>query len=110
MKRSSLKRVTVDTTVQSKAIAHPTDSRLYLKALQLLVRHARKAGVKLRQSHTRLAKRAATKAGRYAHARQFKRMRRELKRLRTYLGRVYRDVRRKIAGDGELVLFFDLAG
>ncbi len=102
VKRSSLKRVTVDTTVQSKAIAHQTDSRLYLKALQLLVRHARKAGVKLRQSHTRLAKRAATKAGRYAHARQFKRMRRELKRLRTYLGRVYRDVRRKIAGDGEL--------
>jgi IS5 family transposase len=102
VKPSSLERVTVDTTVQEKAIAHPSDSRLYLKALQILVRQAKKAGVKLRQSHTRLAKRAAVKAGRYAHAKQFKRMRRELKRLRTYLGRVFRDVSRKIAGDATL--------
>jgi transposase, IS5 family len=33
-KPSSLERVSVDTTVQLKAIAHPTDSRLYWKALQ----------------------------------------------------------------------------
>ena len=102
IKPSSLERVTVDTTVQPKAIAHPTDSRLYLKALLTLVRHARKVGIKLRQSHTRLAKRAAVKAGRYAHAKQFKRMRRELKRLRTYLGRVFRDVTRKITGQADL--------
>ncbi len=70
-------------------------------ALESLVRQARKAGIKLRQSHTRLAKKASAKAGRYAHAKQYKRMRRELKRLRTYLGRVYRDVGRKIAGDDE---------
>lgn len=42
------------------------------------------------------------RAGRYAHAKQFRRMRRELKRLRTYLGRVFRDIGRKIAGNGEL--------
>ena len=101
VKPSSLERITVDTTVQEKAIAHPTDSRLYLRALESLVRQARKAGIKLRQSHTRLAKRASAKAGRYAHAKQYKRMRRELKRLRTYLGRVYRDIGRKIAGDDE---------
>ena len=101
VKPSSLERVTVDTTVQEKAIAHPTDNRLYLKALQALVRQAKKGGVRLRQSHTRLAKKASAKAGRYAHAKQYKRMRRELKRLRTYLGRVYRDVGRKIAGDAE---------
>jgi IS5 family transposase len=65
---------------------HPTDSRLYLKALEILVRQAKKAGITLRQSHTRLAKKAAAKAARYAHAKQYKRMRRELKRLRTYLG------------------------
>ena len=99
VKPSSLERVSVDTTVQPKAIAHPTDSRLYLRALQALVRQARRHGIVLRQSYTRLSKRAAIKAGRYAHARQFRRMRRELKRLRTFLGRVYRDVSRKIAGD-----------
>jgi IS5 family transposase len=102
IKPSSLERVTVDTTVQEKAIAHPTDSRLYLKALQALVRQAKKAGIKLRQSHTRLAKKAAAKAGRYAHARQMKRLRREVKRLKTYLGRVSRDVARKTAGKPEL--------
>ncbi len=102
VKPSSLERVSVDTTVQPKAIAHPTDSRLYLRALQTLVRQARRHGIVLRQSYTRLSKRAAIKAGRYAHARQFRRMRRELKRLRTFLGRVYRDVSRKIAGDTAL--------
>ncbi len=98
----SLERVNVDTTVQPKAIAHPTDSRLYLKALQMLVRHAKKHGIELRQSYTRLAKAAAVRDGRYAHARQFRRMRRELKRLRTFLGRVLHDIGRKIAGKVEL--------
>lgn len=68
-----MERVNVDTTVQPKAIAHPTDSRLYLKALQMLVRHAKKHGIELRQSYTRLPKAAAVRAGRYAHARQFRR-------------------------------------
>ena len=96
---SSLERISVDTTVQPKAITHPTDAKLYLKALQALVRQARQYGLKLRQAHTRLAKRAAAQVGRYAHARQMRRMRRELKRLKVYLGRVYRDVARKVAGD-----------
>ena len=96
---SSLERISVDTTVQPKAITHPTDAKLYLKALQALVRQAKRHGLELRQAHTRLAKRAAVQVGRYAHARQMRRMRRELKRLKTYLGRVYRDVARKVAGD-----------
>ena len=101
-KPSSLERVSVDTTVQPKAIAHPTDSRLYWKALQTLVRQAKRHGIVLRQSHTRLAKAAMVRAGRHAHARQFRRMRRALKQLRTYLGRVFRDVGRKIAGNTAL--------
>ncbi|MGY3333466.1 IS5 family transposase [Mesorhizobium sp. USDA 4775] len=105
-KPNSLERITIDTTVQPRAIAHPTDSRLYLKAIQILVRQAKRHGVVLRQSHARLAKAAAVRAGRYAHARQFCRMRRELKRLRTYLGRVFLDISRKIAGNGELEVRF----
>ena len=96
---SSLERISVDTTVQPKAITHPTDAKLYLKALQALVRQAKRHGLQLRQAHTRLAKRAAVQVGRYAHARQMRSMRRELKRLKTYLGRVYRDMARKVAGD-----------
>ena len=95
-----LERVVVDTTVQPKAIAHPTDARLIHRALEKLVDLAKREGVELRQSYLRVAKRAAIMVGRYTHAHQFKRARRELKFLRIRLGRVIRDIRRKIEGDG----------
>ena len=90
-----LERVNVDTTVQEKAIAYPTDARLYHKARVLLVKAAKKRGIPLRQSYLRLGKRALIMSGRYAHARQTKRARREQKKLKTYLGRVYRDILRR---------------
>ena len=43
---------------------------------------------------------------RYAHAKQFKRANRALKTIRTYLGRVTRDIVRKIGGDAELESVF----
>jgi IS5 family transposase len=97
-----LERVAVDTTVQEKAIAHPTDARLTHRAIEKLADLARREGVTLRQSYLRVAKRAAIMVGRYTHAHQFKRARRELKFLRTRLGRIIRDVRRKIEGDTAL--------
>src|ERR1035437_10287999 len=99
-----LERVAVDTTVQENAIAHPTDARLIHRAIEKLVGLAKREGVKLRQSYLRLAKRAAIMVGRYmhTHAHQFKRARRELKFLRTRLGRVIRDIRCKIEGDTAL--------
>jgi transposase, IS5 family len=97
-----LERVVVDTTVQPKAVAHPTDARLIHRALVKLVALARRHGVGLRQSYLRVAKRAAIMVGRYTHAHQFKRARRELKFLRTRLGRVIRDIRRRIDGNAEL--------
>src|SRR6202163_4774133 len=97
-----LERVVVDTTVQPKAIAHPTDARLVHRAIEKLVDLAKREGVELRQSYLRLAKRAAIMVGRYTHAHQFKRARRELKFLRTRLGRIIRDIRRKIESDPTL--------
>lgn len=97
-----LQRVVVDTTVQPKAIAHPTDARLMHRALIKLVKLARDEGVVLRQSYLRVAKRAAIMVGRYLHAHQFKRARRALKFLRIRLGRLMRDIRRKIAGNDAL--------
>lgn len=90
-----IKRVNVDTTVQEKAVAFPTDARLYHKARRALVRMAGSAGIPLRQTYVRLGQQALARQGRYAHARQMKRARRETKRLRQYLGRVIRDIRRK---------------
>ena len=60
------------------------------------------AGVKLRQTYVRVAKKAAIMVSRYAHAKQFKRMRRKLKKLRTWLGRVIRDLRRKVPPTGRV--------
>ena len=104
-----LQRVVVDTTVQPKAIAHPTDHRLLWKALDKLTKLAKREGVVLRQSYQRVSKRACIMAGRYIHAKQFKRARREIKFLRTRLGRVIRDIGRKIDGDSGLeARFHDL--
>ena len=97
-----LERVVVDTTVQEKAIAHPSDARLMHRAIEKLVDLAKREGIELRQSYLRVAKRAAIMVGRYTHAHQFKRARRELKFLRTRLGRIIRDIRRKIEGDPAL--------
>ena len=96
---SSLAVVNVDTPVQDKAVAFPTDARLYHKARGVLVRLAKQMGIDLRQSDERVSKLALAKQGRYGHARQMKRARREQKRLRTYLGRVIRDIERKVVAD-----------
>ena len=95
IKRASLDTVVLDTTVQPKAIAHPTDSHLLNKAREQLVDAAQDAGITLRQSYARVGKAAEHQAGRYAHAKQYRRMQREIRKLRTWLGRVIRDVQRK---------------
>ena len=92
----SLSKIAVDTTVMEKAIAHPTDSRLYEKARRSLVMLAQKAGIRLRQNHNRLAPRLAARVGRHAHARQFRRMRKVLRTLKGYTGRVLRDLGRTL--------------
>jgi transposase, IS5 family len=106
LRTRDLKRVTVDTTVQPKAITFPTDAKLLHAAIKGLNRLACRHGVRLRQSYLRIAKRAAMMAGRYAHAKQFNRHRRELRILRTRLGRVIRDIQRRIAGQAELEAAF----
>ena len=98
LRTADLARVTVDTTVQPKAISFPTDAKLLHAAIKGLNRLAQKHRVRLRQSYARVAKHAAMMAGRYAHAKQFNRHRRQLRILRTRLGRLIRDIRRKIAG------------
>lgn len=95
IKRNSLDTVVLDTTVQPKAIAHPTDSRLLNRAREQLVQAAQECGIELRQSYARVGPVAEFQAGRYAHAKQYRRMHGQIRKLRTWLGRVIRDVQRK---------------
>ena len=103
---ADMEAVSVDTTVQEKAVAYPTDAKLAYRALKHLAAQARDAGVKLRQSYIRVGKRAQIMVGRYAHAKQFKRRNKALKFLKTRLGRVMRDIERKIAGNEALKAAF----
>jgi IS5 family transposase len=101
-KPSDFSKVIVDTTVQEKAIAFPTDARLMHRARGRLVRLAKKHGVVLRQSYERVGKHALIAHQRYAHAKQFKRANKALRKIRTYLGRVERDIARRIRGSEAL--------
>jgi IS5 family transposase len=103
LKASHVERVNVDTTVQEKVVAFPTDARLYHKMRRALVRVAKREGIVLRQSFERLSKRALQRQGRYSHARQMKRAKRETKKLRVYLGRVVRDLQRKSPKPSEVL-------
>jgi transposase, IS5 family len=96
IKATSVKRVIVDTTVMEKAIAHPTDSRLLERCREHLVKAAARHGLKPRQNYNREAPRLADQFGRYAHAKQYKRMRKALRTLRSRAGRVMRDVERQL--------------
>ena len=95
IKPQELAKVNVDTTVQEKAIAFPTDARLYHKMRIALVRRAKTLNLPLRQSYRFVGKKTLFKQHRYAHARQMKRAAKMTRRLKTILGRVVRDLERK---------------
>ena len=105
-KPSDFARVIVDTTVQPKAVAFPTDAKLMHRARERLVRLAKQYGVPLRQSYVRVGKRALMAYQRYAHAKQFKRANRPLRSVRTFLGPVCRDIVRKTRSDADLRQIF----
>ena len=96
VKKSEFERLIVDTTVQEKAIAHPIDSRLLDIARRKVVQAAKRAGIELKQTFDRECKELRRSAGGYAHAKQFKRLRRTIKRQKTILGILLREVQRKL--------------
>jgi IS5 family transposase len=106
MKPLDTRRVIVDTTVEPKNVTFPTDAKLINRAREKLVKLAKKLGVDLRQSYARVGKLALVKHQRYAHAKQFKRANKALRKLKTYLGRTIRDITRKIAGEDSLKAMF----
>ncbi len=98
LKKASMNKLNVDTTVQEHAISFPTDAKLYHRMREKLVELSKDHGVVLRQSYRYKSKYAYYWRGRYASCRQMKRANRQQKRLKTYLGRVVRDIERKVVG------------
>ena len=106
MSPQDLSEVIVDTTVMPKNVMFPTDAKLMNRAREWLVRKAKAAGLDLRQSYARVGKRELIKHQRYAHAKQFKRSNKSLRKLKTWLGRTIRDIGRQIKGNTELEAAF----
>lgn len=95
LKAFMLKRINVDTNVQEKEVRFPTDARFYDRARQRLVDAAKKQDIDIRQNYNRKAKQLLAQQSRYAHASQMKRAKKCTRKLRTFLGRVIRDIERK---------------
>ena len=106
MKPSDTRRVIIDTTVQPKNVMFPTDAKLLNRAREKLVSLAKTVGVDLRQSYARVGKAALIRHQRYAHAHQFKRAGKALRKLKTYLGRTIRDIGRGISREDDLKAIF----
>jgi len=97
IKEKDFKKLNIDTTVQEKNITFPTDAKLLHKMRRKLVMAAQKRNLTLRQSYERLGQAAFIMQCRYAHSRKMKKAKKELKKLKNYLGRVIRDIERNIA-------------
>ena len=106
VERKDLETVIVDTTVQPKDIAYPTDSKLINKSRQRLVALCTTHGITLRQNYNLVSKKLLRAIGGYLHAKQMKRARRAMKQLKTYVGRVVRDCQRKVLGNEVLTEVF----
>ncbi len=110
-----MERITVDTTVATKAIAHPTDSHLLLRAVEWLNRAADKVGITLRQSYVRVARHARREVARLLHTGGHPQGMRHLRKMRTWVGRLYRDIARKTEGkpaakDSHLAMVMERVG
>jgi IS5 family transposase len=93
---TDLKDVIIDTTVQPKNIAYPADAALMNTVRRALVRLSEQEGIKLRQAYTRLGPKALKLHSRLRHRKEVKLAKKQLRKLRTYLGRIIRDIQRKV--------------
>jgi IS5 family transposase len=106
IEKKDLKKVIVDTTVMPKNIEYPTDSKLYEKARVRIVKLCQKHNIPLRQNYNQICKKLTRRLGGYLHAKQMKRARKEIKSLKTILGRVIRDATRKTNNNKYLAAIF----
>jgi hypothetical protein len=80
-----------------KAVTHPTDSKLLYRGVEIPGRLARRHGIALRQSYTRVSTRARREVAKLIHRGRHREAERVVRRMRTWLGRLARDITRKIA-------------
>ena len=103
LKMSDFSELYVDTTVQEKNIAYPSDANLLNRCRKNLVKLAYKHSITLRQSYKKVGQLFQIKAHRYAHAKQWNRARKAIKKLKTFLGRIVRELERKLNSEQKTI-------
>lgn len=90
------KRVIIDTTVQEKNITYPTDGKLAIKMISFLQRLAKREGIQLRRTYIKEIKGHRLSLRFFRHPKKRKKARAAIKRLRTIVGVLIRDISRNL--------------
>ncbi len=90
------KRVIIDTTVQEKNITYPTDGKLAIKMISFLQRLAKREGLQLRRTYIKEIKGHRLSLRFFRHPKKRKKARAAIKRLRTIVGILIRDISRNL--------------
>ncbi len=90
------KQVIIDTTVQEKNVTYPTDGKLAIKMIHQLLRIAKKEQIQLRRTYVKEIKEHRIKLRFFRHPKKIKKARAAMKRLKTIVGVLMRDISRNL--------------
>ena len=91
------KQVIIDTTVQEKNVTYPTDGKLAIKMIHHLHRIAKEEGIQLRRTYVKEIKAHRIKLRFFRHPKKIKKARAAMKRLKTIVGILMRDISRNMS-------------
>jgi len=91
------KQVIIDTTVQEKNVTYPTDGKLAIKMIHHLHRIAKEEGIQLRRTYIKEIKAHRIKLRFFRHPKKIKKARAAMKRLKTIVGILMRDISRNLS-------------
>ena len=93
------KQVLIDTTVQEKNITYPTDGKLAIKMIHHLHKIGKKEQLNLRRTFVKEIKEHRINLRFFKHPKKIKKARASIKRLRTIVGILIRDISRNLSQD-----------
>jgi|GEM_PF-1190938 len=98
-KKAEEKEVIVDTTVQEKNVTYPTDGKLSIKMIHHLHRIAQAQAIQLRRTYVKEIKQHRISLRFFRHPKKFKKAKAAMKRLKTIMGILMRDIQRNLCED-----------
>ena len=90
-------QVIIDTTVQEKNITYPTDGKLAIKMIHHLHKIAKENSIALRRSFVKEIKEHRLNLRFFKHPKKIKKAKASIKRLRTIVGILLRDIQRSMS-------------